>query len=440
MRTMLRSLTGLVTAALLASCTPPLNPQGPVVGSPDGNGPGDGHEIPEPHFSPPRPIAKLGIAGAKSLFIAGAAPQAGYRTASVGGFKLYRSNADGSISEVSAVDAQDQEIASLQPEFLSRINETYLYLKTISGRYVVRISDGKSAQIEAFGDGRGHHEGDRPVVADQQGRVYYVHDQVLKRLELPKDDAIGTDADVLVKTHLTHQSFEKALGNPVVDADGNVLISVESTGNHFYRYRIYKAQGGMQNLMEGNIGNGWVGPNGKLYLISDLEAPIGIFQLTIPSEGQVILTPLENFVGHGPSGSYGIWDPVNMADRTVSRYGMTNILHFIQELDCSRVALPKIKTVDKLFVSGKVVIALGSDASANTLLIRYDVETETPQVLFDGRDYQIMKVASSPAGELVLSVLKYADNTYAVGTLNADGSLSFLNGSLPPIQEILPLR
>jgi|GEM_PF-2699697 hypothetical protein len=432
----MRKLIPLALITLLLTGCPP----GGANNLPTWVPPFDPGNVPNTSVRQPQVLDKLGIAGATSLFVAGN-PRSQYRVASTEGMDLYRSNADGSVEKVKASTVEGDPIEGLAPDHLIPVDQDYLYLGTALGQYLVRLSDGKSARIEPHSLDYGLHEWQRPVAGDSRGNVYYVHGQVLKRVQLPGAGTAPVNGDVLVKTELSNKSFEKVVSAPLVDADGNVLVSVEASAVRTYKFRIYKASGGVQDLFEANSDAAWVGPDGKFYAISSLGSKHawGLFQLTVTPAGDIVETPVD-FVPNLNSSNFGIWQPINLKERTVSSYGMTNQLVVFKGLESTRVTFPEFERVERLHPAGEAVIVLGMDASGNTPLIRYLPESGEKQVLFDGRDYQVLKVAPSPGGDLILSVLKYADITYAVGSLKPDGSLEFLKGSLPAIKTILPLR
>lgn len=428
----MRKIIFLLSLTLLVGCTssPPITG---FSGPPPGQGPGPVHPGGGMYGGT---IANLGIAGAKALFIAGKSGNSPYRIASLEQSSLYRANPDGSITPVQATDASGAQVGLFNPRYIARLNDSYLYLITSYGHHLVRISDGKSALVSS-GGWYDYRDDDRQVAAaDAHGNIFFVNDGVLSKVtpgELQPEDG----SETLVKQALNNKEYERVADRLVVDAAGNVIVSVYNSGGGGYgAMRMYKAAGGVQNLAT-MASEAWLGTNGKFYMArydydySTYQNTSAVERITVSPTGEVTRDVLAGC----PMPSR----PVNMADRTVSMAdGMATLL-FIQDLDYETVKLNKLKRVTRLYASATKVYALGVGANDETLVVCYDPATRTESIAFQHTGYQIFKVGLSSNDELTLSVLRFTDGSYGVGTVNS-GDLVFLNGTIPTVQEILPLQ
>lgn len=422
----------LLSLTLLVGCTGS-PPSTSFVGPPPGHGLGP---MPPGGGMYGGTIANLGITGAKALFIAGTSGNSPYRIASLDPSSLYRANPDGSITPVVATDSQGAQVGMFNPRYIARLNDSYLYLITSYGHHLVRISDGKSALVSS-GGWYEYRDDDRQVAAaDARGNIFFVNDGVLSKVtpgELQPEDG----SETLVKKALNNKEYERVAEQLVVDAAGNVIVSVyNAAGGGYGALRMYKAAGGVQNLATMASGV-WLGTNGKFYIARhdyDYDTHRNtstVERISVSPSGEVTRDVLE--------GCPMPYRPVNMADRTVSMADGIATLLFIKDLDHETVKLTRLKRVTRLYASATKVYALGVGANDETLVVCYDPATRTESIAFQHAGYQIFKVGLSSNDELTLSVLRYADNSYGVGTVSS-GELIFLNGTIPTVQEILPLQ
>lgn len=406
-------------------------------------------------FSPPTSsgstgnglLGHLGITDAKSLLLAGE-PSNSYRIASGNDMKrLYKVDSEGHVKPVEARYDGGAPMSHqwLTFNYLENVNSQFVIASVQGfggpgGVYLIRRSDGKAARIYdrpyfpypmtgSFSDGT------QAAQADDLGRIHFNADGTLIRLIPPSDDS----ATQVAKTEINRSDLER-IQSYAVDRQGNALAWVTGSTS---RIRLYKANGGFQNLATLNSGGAvWRNQKSDLFYGGYGE---GIHRVSLQADGTATSSLLIDISGH--SNTY-VSSRAELSDQTIflghSGPPATSEnpqpvskpqLFFIQGDGVRKVELTRFPKAKQIKASESHVFLLEENRIG-----RFDLATETEQDFFSDPNFQLMTFEVTPDDRVTISALRLSDNTYVVGELNTEGKLSVLTTEIPPVQQLLTLQ
>jgi hypothetical protein len=248
--------------------------------------------------------------------------------------------------------------------------------------------------------------------------------------------------DTLAKTELTGD-LEQTQNELAVDTDGNIVAQVIKKDDYDTTiFRLYKANGGIQNLAVMNSWvtdhvNSFVGADGKIYSFSiggDVHG-FGLYRVDVSATGEVtktIVPGTEQQQAPRNGRLQRVGDQVVISDETW--------VHVIKGMEYTRHEFVGLRKILATASNGSNIYVLGQDNVGDSMIIKVDIASGTQTQLFKDSNYQVLNLSVNSADELTLGILSMATNAYGLATLDTTGKLSAVDASIPQVQQIITLQ